>query len=84
MDVVHPFNNVELNRHRHGDLMDQHCLMLTRRDALAAPFGVVCTVTGIVTTDTSVIGAAAVTDDRRSSGYYESKHVMTYYAVNRV
>jgi hypothetical protein len=64
--------------------MDQHCLMLTRRDAFAAPFGAVGTVTGIVTTDTSVIGAAAVTDDRRSSGYYESEHVKTYYAVNRV
>lgn len=64
--------------------MDQDCLTLTRRDAFAALFGAVGTVTGIVTTDTRVISAGAVTDVRRSSGYYESEHVKAYYAVNRV
>jgi hypothetical protein len=63
--------------------MEQHRLILTRRDACAALFGGLGSAAGVTTTQAGVIGAAEATDDRRKPAYYESENVRTYYAVNR-
>jgi hypothetical protein len=64
--------------------MKQYGSMLARRrDVFATLLGGVVSVADITTTNAGAIDRADATDDGRKSGYHESEHVRTYYAVTR-